>query len=144
MRRQLQVLIGTEQSGRFQTEARYCRAGSATKAISYVAPAPRGGKIISRQAPYQRAAFMRRPSLSHTAAPRQDAVIRQQQAGPTESLEQPFRDPVYDLRMDSWQLRPMSTGLEVMGRVVAEIVAEPIEHWAQTVVGALVGIGAVF
>src|SRR5215212_4472407 len=38
MCRQLQVLIGTERSGHFQTEARYCRAGSATRAISCVNP----------------------------------------------------------------------------------------------------------
>src|SRR4051795_1024092 len=39
MLRQLRVLIGTERSGHFQTEARYCRAGSATRAISCVNPA---------------------------------------------------------------------------------------------------------
>jgi hypothetical protein len=38
MRRQLQALIRTERSGHFQTRARYCRAGSATRAISCVNP----------------------------------------------------------------------------------------------------------
>src|SRR5215208_6608840 len=37
----------------------------------------------------------------------------------------------------------MSPRLEVMGRVVAEVVAEPVEYRAQKVVGALVGTGAV-
>src|SRR3954453_17649763 len=37
----------------------------------------------------------------------------------------------------------MSTGLEVMGGMVAKIVAEPIEHWAQAVISALVGTGTV-
>src|SRR3954451_2683164 len=43
MLQQLRVLIGTERSGHFQTEARYCRAGPPTRAISCVNP---GGQLF--------------------------------------------------------------------------------------------------
>src|SRR4051794_6244180 len=42
MLQQLRVLIGTERSGHFQTEARYCRAGPPTRAISCVNPDQKG------------------------------------------------------------------------------------------------------
>src|SRR5689334_13589957 len=38
MCQQLRAFIGTERSGHFQTGAHYCRAGSATRAISCVNP----------------------------------------------------------------------------------------------------------
>src|SRR3954468_20839703 len=82
-------------------------------------------------------------TLSHPPAPRQYEVVRQEQAGPAERLQQPLRYPARNLCVEHGQLGPMCRGPDMVGRVVAEVVAEPVEHTVERVVGAFVGIGAV-